>query len=302
MLIEMHILQNIPLSALAVESNLASHTCFYGGAKRAWISHSDVERTLRKCKLPAIDSSGRAGKKVVCANNTCPDCDVPMLESALYGKSASPRAVDCSEAAVHIAHVISTQSLEESVDYFSEADTLQSGHIDFSKDNEDRSVGETVCCYRYSSIDLEALKSNLYEQPIIESFLNNESSHASALDNAWKWFLNRTLGSSQGGNDLVSGGPNSLECVLVEAKPFPIPVSYANAFLEPVEPSSAGSIAEKSTERLLIHADRVASDYRLKAEGRYLYTTSLQQSASMFGTRVDNCSELLQRLSEVISS
>jgi hypothetical protein len=301
MLIEIHILQNVRLEPFLADGIGASHACTYGSAKRAWISHFDMERSLRRCKMPEIDASGTRGRKTVCTDAVCSECRVPALEAALYGKSASPRGRDVVEPAVHAAHVISTDTIEESIDFFCAADDLDGAMDSAAETHTSVSPDRTICCYRYFSIDLDSLADNLACQPAVHQENGRDGKSATTLDVACDWFFSRLFEPSIFSEIIPQLGPSTPECVLIEARPFPIPVSYATAFERPGAGGIAGNPAESAMRRMLEHAKKVAADYNLPGRERLLLAPAYMNVDIADCKCTRNAIELLNCLGHVVN-
>ena len=159
--------------------------------------------------------------------------DVAVPDMALSGRMLEPdksakevwKGLDTKvEAALQVAHAISTHEARPEVDYFVAADDIPGE--DAGAGFIDEAMFASACFYKYFSIDLDQLNTNL------------GGDKANVPDIAA-----RTVGALLGAASLTnpSGKQNSFAAhnppdgILIEYRD--IPISYANAFARPVETS-----------------------------------------------------------------
>ncbi len=157
--------------------------------------------------------------------------DVTHLDAvdiALFGRMTTSDAFEDVEAAIQVAHAISTHAVVNEVDYFTAVDDLGksgggAGHVDEAMFN-------SACFYKYFSLDWDQLLRNLKgpeaDERQVEVLAVRTIGH----------FLEAAALSNPSGKQ-NSFAANCEPCgILVEIKTNgKIPTSYANAFAEPVE-------------------------------------------------------------------
>jgi len=174
------------------------------------------------------------------ALNAPTHCDA--VDIALFGRMTTSEAFEDVEAAMQVAHAISTHAVVNEVDYFTAVDDLGkagggAGHVDEAQFN-------SACFYKYFCLDWDQLLLNLagpepdasdadaHKRWINEMKPNAERLAAAALGH----FIRAAARSTP------SGKQNSFASfcepcgILVEIKKNgKVPTNYANAFAEPVE-------------------------------------------------------------------
>jgi len=133
------------------------------------------------------------------------------------------------EAALQAAHAISTHAARPEIDYYVAADDVPGD--DAGAAYLDESIFSSACFYKYYSIHWEQLVSNLNG--------NNElAAHTVGA------FLQAAASASPSGKQNSFAAHNLPDGVLVEIKQQP--VSYANAFVRPVEPQGDADLVARS--------------------------------------------------------
>jgi len=163
------------------------------------------------------------------------------VDIALFGRMTTSDAFEDVEAAMQVAHAISTHAVVNEVDYFTAVDDLgrgpQAGHLGETQYN-------SACFYKYFCLDWEQLVSNLAgpqpdpkEDPKAhaawtrEAKPNAEKLAACALGH----FLRAAALTTPSGKQNSFASHCDACGILVEIRKTRTPTSYANAFAEPVE-------------------------------------------------------------------
>jgi hypothetical protein len=120
--------------------------------------------------------------------------------------------------------------------------------------------------------------------------LSTSALHA-ACDTFVRNSLEAPLTSSASGVEAT----NFPQAVLVEVKPFPVPISYASAFAKPVEYKSEG-VLETSLCAMLYHADIVNARYNINIQRRVLYAPGYSDIDGRGGLMVDDIDQLIMCL------
>jgi hypothetical protein len=163
------------------------------------------------------------------------------VDIALFGRMTTSEAFEDVEAAMQVAHAISTDQVVNETDYFTAVDDL--GKTGGGAGHVDEAMYNSACFYKYFSLDWDQLVRNLAgPEPDAKK---HEAAHKKWVDrlkpNAPK------LAAAAVGHFIraaamttPSGKQNSFasHCepcgILVEIKKTKVPTSYANAFAEPV--------------------------------------------------------------------
>jgi len=165
------------------------------------------------------------------------------------------------EAALSAAHAISTHAVVNEVDYFTAADDVPG--LDAGAAHVNEAMFNSACFYKHFVIDFEQLLANL----------------AQNTELAWKTvrcFLEAAPQAIPSGKQHGSAAFNRPDGVLVEIKTqSAVPVSYANAFADPVPDKSERGLIGESIARLGQYAHDLIVGYGIEAE-RYWFSPNLR--------------------------
>ncbi len=160
------------------------------------------------------------------------------------------------EAALAAAHAISTHEVVNEVDYFTAVDDLATstgaGHVNEAMYN-------SACFYKHFCIDWNQLVCNL-------------GGNSDLAERTVKQFLHAAAINTPSGKQKSFAAFNPPDGVLVEIKTeCRTPISYANAFANPVPPRSPRGLIGESIARFGQHVHEVTEGYGLKAQ-RYWFS------------------------------
>lgn len=221
------------------------------------------------------------------------------VDIALFGRMTTSKAFEDVEAAMQVAHAISTHAVVNEVDYFSAVDDLGlagggAGHVDEAMFN-------SACFYKYFSLDWDQFVHNLGPEPEKPRDKKDDSPEVKKWEDDHDKWVNEVkpqaerlaacaLGHFIRAAALISptGKQNSFasHCdacgILIEIKETKIPTSYANAFAEPVErigkPEDDGpdekSIEGRSVACLADHVQSLCNAYGIESK-RLWYSPKL---------------------------
>lgn len=178
---------------------------------------------------------------------------------ALFGRMVTSEAFRDVDAAMQVAHAISTHAVNRESDYYTAVDDLL--------DNRDESgagmMGDTdynsCCYYEYASLDVDQLRDNL-------QFSENRDELIQRLIPA----LMRAMAfTNPSGKQNTFAGQVLPSLVLVECKRDKIPLSYVNAYEEPVATyGQRPQIVQNSIRKLFEEIETMDEVYQLKVEHR----------------------------------
>lgn len=182
------------------------------------------------------------------------------------------------DASCQVAHAISTNRVAMEEDFFTAVDDIQRdvepgagmmGVVDFN----------SSCFYRYMVVDTRQLRKNLH-------------GNAELARKTVEGFLRAAVEAIPSGkqNTFAAHTPPDLVHVVVRDG---LPVSLANAFVEPVRPDHKGDLVHHSIRKLNEHAHRVGVMYGDRGT-RFSGNASLREEVAVaLGTRNDKLDDLI---------
>ncbi len=198
------------------------------------------------------------------------------VDVALFGRMVTSEAFRDVEASAQVAHAISTNKVTPQFDYFTAVDDLQSSDTTMEQDAGADIIGDvefnSACYYKYFSIHPNALVDNLVgaefrrEVPASE---RNTQIELAAL--AVAEFLRAAVRVSPSGKQNSFAAHQLPYAILVEVRPHTLPVSYANAFVEPAS-ARGQSLTRDSFAKLKTHVEAVTRKFDLESDARFLLT------------------------------
>ncbi len=164
------------------------------------------------------------------------------------------------EAALSAAHAISTHAVVNEVDYFTAADDVPGQDAGAAHVNE--AMFNSACFYKHFVIDFEQLKKNL-------------ANDADLACKTVRSFLEAAVKANPSGKQHAFAAFNPPDGVLVEIKTkWATPVSYTNAFADPVPEKSERGLIGESIARLGQYAHDLVVGYGIEAE-RFWFSPNL---------------------------
>ena len=199
-----------------------------------------------------------------------------MTEFEAKGDFSDLKGKFTVEAALSAAHAISTHAVVNEVDYFTAADDVPGQDAGAAHVNE--AMFNSACFYKHFVIDFDQLLSNL----------NNEAGLAKTTV---KCFLEAAVKANPSGKQHAFAAFNPPDGILVEIKTAPAtPVSYANAFADPVPENSQRGLIGESLFRLGQYAHDLVEGYGLAAQ-RFWYSPSLRHSLTWIDKSKKECEQ-----------
>jgi len=177
------------------------------------------------------------------------------IDIAMFGRMVTDTIMHDVEAAVQVAHAISTNRLEREFDYFTAVDDL----IEESDEVGAGMIGDvefnSSCFYHYANIHVDELRKNLtvgrLETEAIDILVNG----------ATLTFLEAFAMVNPSGKQNTFASHALPSAILVTVKDRNIPVNLANAFVKPAEYRKEKDLVTDSIEKLVCHADKVNSKF-----------------------------------------
>lgn len=182
-----------------------------------------------------------------------------MTEFDAKGPFANLKGKFAVEAALSAAHAISTHAVVNEVDYFTAADDIPGQDAGAGHVNE--AMFNSACFYKHFAIDFEQLKENL-------------AGDAQLATTTVKCFLESAAKANPSGKQHAYAAFNYPDAVLVEVKTeSATPVSYANAFADPVPERPQRGLIGESIARLGQYVHDIARGYGIEAR-RFWFSPS----------------------------
>jgi CRISPR system Cascade subunit CasC len=198
---------------------------------------------------------------------------------SLFGRMTTSDALIDVDAAVQVAHAISTNKIEREFDFFVAIDDISAK----SKEFEDKGAAmmgtiefNSSCFYKYFSLDVEAFIRNIYGKDIDEATLPEAKKLAIKTIHA---FLKAAIFTSPSGKQNTFAAHQLPDAILVEIRGQKTPLSYANAFLDPCRPIQGKDLMLVSIEKMKKHAQMIAEKFNIKTLNKIWFTTSSNAEA-----------------------
>ncbi|NQT51849.1 type I-E CRISPR-associated protein Cas7/Cse4/CasC, partial [bacterium] len=208
------------------------------------------------------------------------------VDIALFGRMTTSPAFENVEAAMQVAHAISTHEAILEVDYFTAVDDDPHGRLGAGLVQEAQFTSATF--YKYFSLQWEQLVTNL-------------GGDASLARQAVAAFLDAAAKAIPSGKRNSHGNSNLPDAIVVEIKNENVPTNYANAFVAPArthaDRDGEHDIVSESIRMLAQYICEIENGYGLTS-GRLVYTTRERDAKVDFGTgehvqRKDNLAGLI---------
>lgn len=195
---------------------------------------------------------------------------LPTLDVAISGRMDASCPARNVEAAMSVAHSLTTHSADIEVDWFTACDDLAeqgSGHIGTTEFS-------SGVFYRYASINVDLLAKNVKKTPEeVKPFINT---------------LIRCFAQvSPSAKQKVFAAHTHADFVLVTESNQPL--SLANAFRTPVK--NTGEVMEASINKLVIHYEKLLAAYELDSKAIAMDLTKTAKSEKL--TQVNSLSDMM---------
>ena len=196
------------------------------------------------------------------------------VDMALFGRMVTNPVFLQVEASSQFAHAISTHKIDHEFDYYTAVDDLERTADDEAGGGADM-IGDvefnSACYYKYFNIHVEGLVNNLtgkaFKLPVnAEDEMNARGIAGKAVRALIEASCRVTPSGKQ--NSFAAHQPPSL--VWIEVRDKNLPVSYANAFCNPVNPKAKDGLETASTNALKKECETLTRIYGLEARKRLL--------------------------------
>ena len=197
------------------------------------------------------------------------------VDVAMFGRMTTSEAFEDVQAAVQVAHALSTNALAEEFDYYTAVDDLSGesgagmiGDIEFN----------CSTYYKYLNVHWEQLVKNL-------------GGDVAVARRAILALVEAAATAQPTGKQNSFAAHCLPDLVLVEVRDKNLPVSYANAFLKPARAGGNQTVMDDAIAKLADYMTRVGRAYGLTADRRAFLSI---QDAALPGAAVNPSLEDLQ--------
>ena len=230
-------------------------------AQIAFYSPEEIARVAQSVKeIIEKDGDIKAFEKRNPAKDFKPLVDNAKLapisaDIALFGRMVTSDLFVDVDASMQVAHAISTHAVNQESDYYVAMDDLLKIGEEAGADMIGDIDYNSCCYYEYASIDTDALLENLKNVP-------EKNQLVAKLIPA---LLKAMAFANPSGKQNTFAGQTLPALVMIECKDVKIPLSYVNAFEEPV-PSWGKNpkIVENSIHKLSAYVDSMDNAYGLE--------------------------------------
>ncbi len=195
------------------------------------------------------------------------------VDVALFGRMTTSEAFRDVEAACQVAHALSTHKVDHEFDYFTAVDDLQGvNEAEGEEDSGADMIGDvefnSACYYKYFSVDAEGLVDNLTGRRTFHQDKSDRAEAQAVAGRAVAALLRAAVMTTPTGKQNSFAAHQLPSLVLVEARPYPTPVSYANAFVDPARPGKGESLVRASLHQMRDHVQALTDGFNLEALAR----------------------------------
>jgi len=225
---------------------------------------------------------------------------------ALFGRMTTSEAFRDVEASCQVAHALSTHKVDHEFDYFTAVDDLQ-GLSEQEEDAGADMIGDvefnSACYYKYFSVDVAGLVNNLTgaspyrRQSVPEADTAAAQILAAQAVEAMLQAIVRVTPTGKQNSFAAHQLPSAL---LVEVRPYPAPVSYANAFVEPARAGKDDDLVAASLHLFGRHVAALTAGFNLEATARLLLAPEYDGFTVDGTERVSDLNTLATRLGTLI--
>ena len=237
-------------------------------------SMEEIERITQAVKT-AIEEDGtlkafsKRKPKEFDALKSCAKEKPVSLDIALFGRMVTSEYFADVDAAMQVAHAISTHAVNRESDYFTAVDDLLGLNEDIAGAGMISDTDYNSCCYyEYASLDTDILCENLKSCPERESL----------MEKLLPVLLRVMACTNPSGKQNSFAGQVFPDMVMVECKSEKIPLSYVNAFEEPISTwSGQPDLVRRSVKALTEYVDLMDRAYELPVLHRAFFAPRFQE-------------------------
>lgn len=213
------------------------------------------------------------------------------VDIGMFGRMTTSDLVVNVEAACQVAHAISTHEAIIESDWFTAMDDKKAEFAStqtevagagFIGSGESETFFDSAVYYKYLNLDVDALKKHL-------SWQNDDAARAAGV------LIRAAVSANPTGKQNSFAAHGVPQLILVEASKAKSPISYANAFLKPVE---GADLMAESAKALGGYVDAVAKAFSPSDMRRVLLAVGAASVDVAGASRVDTLDALVQSVAE----
>ena len=254
----------------------------YRTAQTMFLSDADIQAVTDVIAAAAEAKNENAFKKVSAKDLQKQAEDKGFrpitVDTALFGRMVTSEAFVNVEASSQFAHAIGTHKIDHEFDYYTAVDDLERAADDEAGAGADM-IGDvefnSACYYKYFNVHVDGLVDNLTGKAFKRPVSTEDEKHArNTASKAIRVLIEAACRVTPTGkqNSFAAHQPPSL--VWIEVRDNNLPVSYTNAFCNPVNPKAKGGLEEESIKALKQECERLTEIYGLEARKRLLLAKS----------------------------
>ncbi len=196
------------------------------------------------------------------------------VDMALFGRMVTNPVFLHVEASSQFAHAISTHKIDHEFDYYTAVDDLERTADDEAVSGADM-IGDvefnSACYYKYFNIHVDGLVDNLTGNAFKrEVNAEDEKNARQTAASAVRALIEAACLVTPSGKQNSFAAHQLPSLVWIEIRDKNLPVSYANAFCNPVNPKSKDGLEINSANALKSECETLTHKYGLEARKRLL--------------------------------
>jgi CRISPR system Cascade subunit CasC len=251
----------------------------YRTAQTMFLSDEDIQAVSDVIAAAATQAKGKKSFEKVAAKDLQKNAEDKgfrpiSVDVALFCRMVTSEAFVDVEASSQFAHAIRTHKIDHEFDYYTAVDDLERAADDEAGGGADM-IGDvefnSACYYKYFNIHVEGLVDNLTCKAFKRSVNSEDEKNArETAGKAVRALIEAACRVTPSGkqNTFAAHQPPSL--VWIEVREKNLPISYANAFCNPVNPKGKGGLETESAFALNKECETLTEIYGLEARKRLL--------------------------------
>ncbi|MGH7442003.1 MAG: type I-E CRISPR-associated protein Cas7/Cse4/CasC, partial [bacterium] len=195
---------------------------------------------------------------------------------ALFGRMVTSEAFVNVEASSQFAHALSTHKVDHEFDYFTSVDDLERAADDSAGAGADM-IGDvefnSACYYKYFNVHVDGLVDNLTGKAFDKNkqVAGEDAKKARAVARkAVRSLIEAACLVTPSGKQNSFAAHQLPSLLWIEVRERNLPVSYANAFCDPVNPKDKSGLEAASATALKTECEKLSRMYGLEARKRLL--------------------------------
>lgn len=254
---------------------------YYRTAQTMFLCDADIDAVTQVILTAALEAKdaktfGKVSAKDLQKQAEDKGLRPTSVDIALFGRMVTSEAFVDVEAASQFAHAISTHKIDHEFDYYTAVDDLERAADDEAGGGADM-IGDvefnSACYYKYFNVHIEGLVDNLtgraFKRPVTD---DDEKAARQTAATATRALIEAACRVTPSGKQNSFAAFQLPSLLWVEVRDTNLPVSYANAFVKPVNPTAQDGLEKASALALKTECETLTRLYGLEARRRALLT------------------------------